>query len=617
MSFTNPVPPGSIVTQIDAAASLSSDISEVYFDLNDNYAGDSIPYAIANGVAAPSDQCHFVRVDAPGIKYKDGVPSLWTGNDLFISAWFVEWVDLTFHYDPPPTIEFELDSSVPEQQRRVLLHVDPSDTNYFSDAQKRVSQDSELRDSRIEIKARMLQGATPVADRAMYFRVYDPPDPSPYVKPFSGEGDNYAVASLAAKIGDLPINHVQTDQDGYARIIMTVPPHSAGDNFQIDASPFPFPFGGSTDCTAAKNCYRSATITSWKRTYVETDVMFREGAFLVQDVQPAAPGADQTVIVTECRPFKRGSAVYFIHGPHSTVLNDGFYAETSSIAQVKRIHGTQNCLLTLAAPLVHNYYGPDGGMQHLADGVGVLGTDPFFVPNTSLVAHEFANAFVDFVIDPVNVNYAQSAGSDPLSIVPHIDDLGSESDPAGTQPGGEVEHRLFALKWSFNPSRLNSLHIIGGDYDFTNPAREGVTWAGDGAQYTYLFVGAMEGLFNGRGAYSTANALNGELTVHEVAHNWHVNPGGVFGGDGDHCEHQNWEKNGTCTGGASSSIVITDDSTVPPREMFCLNTACPEWYDGRVEFHAVTRFDSEYMYIRWRDDPLPLDSRLNSIPAVP
>jgi len=617
--FNNPLPISTKVTQIDVAALMSGSISAaglpVTAILNEFLTGDGTNWVhdVASAPQPPYTGCQFVQFSANGFNFPDGILPMMTGiNSIRLNPpeMWIAWVDVTLHYDAPPSIEFEL-NSVPDSQRRVILHTREDDQDYFADAQKRVAATADLRGGRIEIKARMMRASTPVANAPMYFRIYDPSDPSPYYAAYSRPGDNHEGSFLSKTAGDLPMNvpFAITDNDGWAKIVLNAGAHSAGDNYQIDASALPF--GPSTDCTVLKNCYRSGVITAWKRMYVETDVMFRNGAFLAAATVQPQPQQPQRVVVDDCGPFRMGQTVYFIHGPRFGVTSDGYYGEPNTIIDRPRRlgHGTHQCELTLATPLSYVYYGPDGGLAFLADGIGIIDSNPYFVPNTSLLKSEFATAYIDFVFYPMNVTYAPASSSDSLSLVPHIDEIGSTLDPPPPSVL-ETEHREFASKWLSQWGAPNYLHIIGADYDFTNPDRLGVTLAVDSQQYVYMYVGRMEHLVG-----ANAASLNAELTVHETAHNWHVNPGGVFGGgiNGGHCEYRNWQNNATCTEFYSPSGTVTSDVSVPSAISWC-HPVCGEWYDGHVGFHFKSRLISEYTYMRWRFDPLPLNDDLNFLP---
>ena len=89
---------------------------------------------------------------------------------------------------------------------------------------------------------------------------------------------------------------------------------------------------------------------------------------------------------------------------------------------------------------------------------------------------------------------------------------------------------------------------------------------------------------------AASRRLLGEVTTHEVAHQWHTNRRSSHTTNGEHCDASYY-----------------DDSTRKCL-MYYDYGSLPEFYDDIVRFHYVTGpagIDSEYRWIRERCEPVP------------
>jgi len=89
--------------------------------------------------------------------------------------------------------------------------------------------------------------------------------------------------------------------------------------------------------------------------------------------------------------------------------------------------------------------------------------------------------------------------------------------------------------------------------------------------------------------------LLGELSAHEVAHQWHTNRPSSHASNGEHCGDFRYYDN-------PSKFCLMHHTHAPG------GTTLPEFTDDIVRFHYVTdprAADSEYRWIRERCDPVP------------
>jgi hypothetical protein len=548
----------------------------------------------------------FQIVTIAGKEYEEGIPFYLYGKENYVhvrgddgNLLDVEFAEITFHYDAPPKVEFDLSDSASEAERKVLIHKFRDEDTYPSSAQQRLASTAEGADRRIEIKATALIDGVPASDKTIYLRLHDPADPSPYVpaaKRVPGDNREAGRFEKIAPDGTLqlvPETSAVSDSSGIVRVVLRVTNRNAGDNYQVEASAVQG-FGNTTNCTTTNNCYRSGIITAWKRVYLESDVMFRRGAFVESTSGPAAAPSQppNIVYVDSCKPFKAGQSLYLIHGPRTDGLGGAGYYGEPAVLVAKSNKGGQ-CALELNAQLANSYFGPDGSRSYLADAVGIVGTgDDFYEADSSLLRDEFAHAYVDYVVLPVKKTFDPLAKADPLSIVPHLPEVG----PGDAGASDEIEHRVFAMKW-FYEQKPNHQHLIAATIDGVSKDRYGLAYADNDQNYTYVFVKKIDGKF-----FKNPN-LNREVTVHEIVHLWHVNPGGAFGGgvNGEHCSHRNWQNAGTCTGFYALDLFVRPDGNTDD-----CGGVCAEYQDGRVQYHLKDlETDSEYTYIRRRPDPVP------------
>jgi hypothetical protein len=425
----------------------------------------------------------------------------------------------------------------------------------------------------LKLKARVAPGGTPI-----YLRVYDPADTAPYRAANAAADDNADTSSNAGTINGSTMSSVTLPQTGVVTATLRITDQFAGDNYEVRASP---DSRLHTDpnfvCDQTTNCQRTPVITAWKRAYIENDVMFREGTYLSQDAAPC-PGSPCHLYLNSTRGLRRGDVLRVIHAPRSGVIGpQQYYAEDVQILRIENRYDRVE-----VTPFSRAYFGPDtdgnGVLQpFLADAVGVVTGVPaadFYLTN---------NAFVHDLFNPAFVEYL-STTEDPVPFLPYEEELSGD----GASQSDEV--RAIARKWFFASGRPNHQHLLGGSQAVV-AGRQGLTLARLGTNWSWVFVDTVAANSPRRGGNEWN--FNGEVTAHEIGHQWQVNP--PLNSTGGHCSRFRWN---------STSLYCTMHGDYAGTVTSCGGT-CPEFFDGQVGFHYQSDTDSEYMTIRHRPEPVP------------
>ncbi len=220
-----------------------------------------------------------------------------------------------------------------------------------------------------------------MANGVLYVRTNGVADSEPYSKEPNWVGVAFPNADAW---GWIPVT---TAGDGTFAVVMPLPRGyspgaAAGINEVIQVAGVPFqmgPYAGS--CAPSAACYQSDVFTSWRRVYIESDRMFKRGAFLRTSPVAGATKVD----VTSALPFQNASGthpipVLFIHSPDASVTGDAAYMEAGNAVRVK---GNNPAVLTLDQPLVHSYTAVDARYApglYAGDAVGVYVTDGDLFP---------------------------------------------------------------------------------------------------------------------------------------------------------------------------------------------------------------------------------------------
>lgn len=586
--FGNPDNPGanlratcSFQDQLPVGAKPTRVVARAY--LEDGYAFDAIPVATfsLNGTSLGSQsivtawaRClygAFSPFDFDSGTYPTGVPFYTRGGTntitLDVTAPFaIEAVDLIIDYIPVPPVTFELSESTSDEQRRVLLSnggYTSAEQPYFSTAQ--------TQDGVIKIKGWAAPG-TPIGT-PIYMQLKDPPDTAPYQVGTDGDNTGLAGRLLATTMQvqayglfetTLQVANLNGNGTGHA---------ASGDNYRVVAS-----FDGrllndpSFVCTAS-TCAQTGVITAWKRAFVEFDRMFKKGTYI--SYADNAPSTGLRLNVANSQGFTAGSKIVVLHAPQfdgSDLPGDRVFWESATVK--RRGSG----YIELEPPGVSASYrkSRDPVKPWRADAVGLLtGTDAteVFDANVALLQSFFDEAFVDVKI--------LKAPENPVPYIPY------EQYTGVSAKAEEISHRWFELE-----TRDNHVHLIGANRDSNDSsALSGGTRAD--RDFTLIFESRIKDMLKNA---TRQNLMNGEVTTHELIHQWE--PNGGWSVNGDHCQD---EPTYDAVDGALYCIMKAMFQAYP------MGPILPEFYDGKVMGHFKSLpggvVDSEYMSIRKHLDP--------------
>lgn len=421
-----------------------------------------------------------------------------------------------------------------------------------------------------KLKARRAPGGTTI-----YLRVNDPADTAPYRASVAAADDNLDQAQDAGTINGSANASVTLPQAGSVTVTLKTTKRHAGDNYQVYATPDSSVHTNQNFvCDQTTNCLQSPVVTAWKRAYIEHDEMFRQGTYLAQDSAPCAQ-APCYLYLNRTRGIRRGDTLRVIHAPR-TGSTGAFYAEDVEVLRIENRYDRVE-----VTPFTHAYFGPDtdgnGVIQpFLADAVGVVtgvpGTD-FYTANLTDIFDLFNPAFVEYL----------TTTEDPAPFLPFEEEVTGRGD----SPSDEV--RAIARKWFFNYGKENHQHLLAGSAS-SDGTLQGLTAARIiNTNWSWIFVDSVAGTSPRRG--NGESAFNGEVTAHEIGHQWQVNP--PVATTGGHDGRFRWN---------SSTLFCTMHGDYA--DFGNCGGTCPEFFDGQVGFHFQSDTDSEYMTIRNQAEPV-------------
>ena len=501
---------------------------------------------------------------------------------------------------PPATFEFTYSQNQPDV--KMLIHKYRDDDGYLSPFQIPTTT---AQQPRVSIRGVVkVNGAG--ASRTVWMRLIDPEDRSQYVgSPHPNDNRDRATPRLiGVSCASAPCSGgfgvplaIRSDPSGVINLTIEGTDRYAGDNYQVEASLDPnFTCAGPN---AQSACPKSAIVVAWKRVYVEKKSMFRRGAYIVRPVS----SGDNFVRVSDSSQFAAGQTVQLIHAPRlsriidyslpiPSVPTDFFYSETNIVDRVEPATSTDPARIVFQTP-VGFPFGPDPTMApptfaFLQDAVGVVTGSlhaDFFVTNPAYLKDVFNAAFADYADAPQSITAFPNQG------------LGLSESFMG----------LFASKWYENSERLagtvvrnssNHRLLIGAGQllpDVNGGARLGRTIGAPNP--SFVFVDRIE-----RAVTEpiqpvrnlSATNVNGEVTTHELVHQWNVNPNATASGTTEgHCLQVDY-------GGSMACLMHAPFND--PLHNF-------EYGDGTVRLHYQTlqngTIDSEYMTIRTAIEPMP------------
>ncbi len=253
--------------------------------------------------------------------------------------------------------------------------------------------------------------------------------------------------------------------------------------------------------------------------------------------------------------------------------------------------------LTNGSPGVLKYsYGPDpsygGGVTYLGDAAGVMtSSGPVIYPiDDSLVRSSFEDSFVEYV------DLAQV-----VSEIPH----------EAVMDGGRLAH--FPIKWAEASvdrssgnvrSRSNHQYLMSGSRIPDRIAPNGQLGAVlgqtppvfGGLSHSWLWYDRIAAAVTGAQQPvhgQSPMAVAREVIVHELLHQWKVNPAAGAPTDG-HCAEQRYQHDG--------HFCLMHQPVYDPNHN-------GEYSDGAVDLHyrkQAATIDSEYLTIRQKAEPIPV-----------
>jgi hypothetical protein len=474
----------------------------------------------------------------------------------------------------------------PAATNQVLIHKYGGDS--YPDAQLQTADGS----IRVEGFVRDPLG-NPVSGKTVYFRLIDPPDPAAYVVAGgdSHTGDN---ADGRGTLNGAATTTAVSGADGKVTVTLGITDHAAGDNYRIEAS-----MNAMFNCPPP-GCAQSATYTAWKRAYVAVYKMFRRGAFLSQPVNRG----DRVIRVDDVRalpnpPFK----VRLIHAPPANGAGSS-YSEDFTITNITGGRfltwgQPQPGILTVDpnGPAIGNSYDAPPAINntartYLADAVGAITgvrANDFYLPNGTLVNNEFNRASTEYV-------WLTDAGTNDADLTPTQPRLSFDGEIPYRARLNSNETGWMTLKWLAHATRggaltrsaFNNHEALFVAADTLSPGFPGETNVGNGYNDTWLFT-------------SNLGAGLREATVHELAHQWLVNP--LTPTLHGHCDQI------FAFGGFPFVQFMFDHPNLQCTMTSTWPASSSQLNDGIVGFHYIhltgIGAHSEYLTIRRRPEPTP------------
>lgn len=506
--------------------------------------------------------------------------------------------------DPPALFSFGATTT-----GRVLTHKYRSDDAYPSPLQ---TEDGKVR---VEGLVHDLTGSTGIGGRKVYFRLIDPPDTADYVVK-AGDAKVDDNVDGPGKLNGSSTATDTSDSSGNVSVTLEITDHAAGDNYQVEAS-----LDQDFKCSPAP-CQKSIVYTAWKRVYVEMHKMFKRGSFITVPVKPG----DKKVVVESIKGFPPAPfQVRLIHASRVESPTPDFYSETVDIVDV-RTPDDGGFELVLpgetdpAVPGLSNAYMAEELVlktkrPYLRDAVGVVTGNRSadnLLTNGKLMNRPFEDAFIEYVWLSDSVAGADDDLLPTQARIPFDGVLPARATRIGEVD--EYEREWLTRKWLRNATRPKERERSAAPNHqalFVAPRHRlrdkqgsvfmGLTTVVDDFNDTWVFV-QEGGMSNGN--------YRGEATLHELTHQWRVNPVNVktLGGSdpGGHCD---WALGKEQHIHNRPQLLCTMSANV---------YASPEASDGVVGFHYLKQSgkptDSEFLRIRRRSEPVPQNERTGRNP---
>lgn len=380
---------------------------------------------------------------------------------------------------PDPRMEFLIDSG-----QKIWLSKSWSYDVYPSPDQ--------TADGEIAVRVRL----TPLLDpdgRTAHFRLVDPKDPSLYIQGAS-DGDN-----LPSSPGGGITSQAAFDANGVAVATLTVNNQHTGNNYRVEAG---LAGGGDFRSLAV-----SPVFTSWRRAYIEHDLMWRLGAWVVADSGSGQPNP-MRVFVSDPSGFTVGEDVQILSGA-SLDTASGEFGTVAAIGpdyvDVDTDPGPGQAGLSRLYPGAAPDTAPYSYLARV--GPGWFGADP----NTAALAEAFDDAFAEWAVLPTG------------GFVPNFPLVPAGAAAAGAYIDARSPLFFAAHVDPSSPPITNTVHQVSGA-----SSGDSLAWTlpATGSNWTWLFDQ------NIASAYPTNfDAARQSTLAHELAHQYDVNPGDPLGHD--------------------------------------------------------------------------------------
>ncbi len=426
-----------------------------------------------------------------------------------------------------------------------------------------------------EIRISLKPRAAP-AGTVIYLKVIDPPDGSLYGAPH--QSDDNLDPHAGTLTGGGKTTSVTLPATGTVDATLKTTQYASGDNYQVEASSDPnLASDPNFVCDPANGCLTTPVITAWKRMYVEMDEMYRTSQLIA-----ARSLIGDSVVYVNGRGFRKGDAVRLIHAPSTSRVEpqdvDGFYSEDRVVVDFSRNRNANQAgayAVTLDVPLTRPYYtdGIVAGATPIGDAIVDLtkNTDPLHHFSDQYLATGYAASFVEIV----------KASSSGIGL-PFYDAM--TPDDMFT-----VGKKWFAARESAAVPSNFGMAVAGSA---RAPVGTGLSLGTTATtRYSYVWVDSIDAATSGpKSKYPLTSGLNafivsGEVLVHEVAHQWSVNPGYPDG----HCDKKSYDGLQWCQMDSPQNTGTYGDGIIKFH------------YAGATEASA----DSEYITIRKTGEPKP------------
>lgn len=492
----------------------------------------------------------------------------------------------------------------PTTTGRVLTHKYRSDDTYPSQFQ--------TEDGKIEVVGfvRDVTLTKPIAGRTVHFRLIDPADTAEYVR---RNGDAHPDDNLdgPGTLNGSSKASASSDSSGKVSVTLGITSYAAGDNYQIEASLDP-----DFKCNPVP-CERSIVYTAWKRIYVEMHKMFKTGAFISEPVMPG----DKVIVVDDVRDFPEPPfTVRMIHSAGVEAAAPDFTSDELLVVKTLRDQDGSGQLILNGAEdpdvpgVPRGYFARERvrGIErpYLRDAVGLITGDrerDYFVPNVKFVNAPFEEAFIEYVWLTDSV---AGMDSDLLHDQPRM--FFDSTLPYRRERIGQTdndEREWLTRKWLQNALRTSARErkALPNHQAFFVAPRHATLGSGSSAQ-KFLGLTTVADYFNDTWLFLQEEGMpnenrRGEAAIHELAHQWRVNP--VPADPGGHCD-------GTLLPKGPKRIYNRPQHECNMTSTLYLLTN-DNGSDGIVGFHYVAvaaARDSEYLRFRYRAEPVPQDERV-------